>query len=70
MITVLKKIAKQLPHPLLMRSYHFWHVNRHRSATRRAAQQVAIPMLDRLDLGTVKTSDTLFILGSLSLIHI
>lgn len=64
MVRVLKNIAKRLPHPLLMRSYHYWHMSRHRSATQRAARHIAIPMLDTLDLGTVKTSDTLFVLGS------
>ena len=64
MLTVLKEITKQLPHPLLMRSYHYWHVKEHRTTTRQAAKKAGVPMLDRLDLSTVKTSDTLFILGS------
>ena len=64
MLTVLKEITKQLPHPLLMRSYHYWHVREHRASTTRAAEQSGIPMLDQLDLSAVKTSDTIFILGS------
>ncbi len=61
---MLKTIIKSLPHPLLMRIYHPLHLGQERARARKAANIVGLPLLSELDLAPVKTSDTVFILGS------
>jgi len=62
--SLLKSLVKRLPHSLLMRIYHRWHVRECRAAANTAAQQLGIPRLDTFDISTLKRTDTLFVLGS------
>jgi len=60
----LKDAGKSLPHPVLLRVYtqvHRWREQRQGEEARRRA---GVPSLAELDLGAIKTSDTLFVLGS------
>lgn len=63
MLQSLKDAAKKLPHPILMRAiYCFYAVSRY-SRFERSRRAAGLPLLNELDLNTVKRSDTLFILG-------
>jgi hypothetical protein len=61
---MIRSLAKHLPHPLLYRLYH--HVRLREESTRaaRAAVLADLPLLQTLDLRSLKGSDTLFVLGS------
>lgn len=61
---MLKSIAKRLPHALLMRLYHSYYLRGQAALARDLARVARLPMLDELDLNTLRTSDTVFILGS------
>lgn len=64
MTSLLKGIAKALPHPLLLRVYYAWFMQAEGPKVRRASVLSGIPELRRLDLRTLKNGDTVFILGS------
>lgn len=65
----LKKFAKTLPHPLLMR-LHYQRLVRQKSALARAlAAKEGLGSAAELDLRPYKTSDTVFLLGSGSSIN-
>jgi|SRR5215469_7776757 len=60
----IRSLAKHLPHPLLYRLYH--HA-RFREESARAVKVAALgdlPLLETLDLQSLKGSETLFVLGS------
>ena len=64
MAHVRDRLIGSSPHPALMRMYHLRHKPVHAVRTARAARRVGIPTLENIDLAKIKTSDTLFILGS------
>jgi hypothetical protein len=59
-----KSLAKKLPHSLQLRLYHRYDLPRQAALARAAAERTGLPLLETLDLSKVKTSDTVFILGS------
>jgi hypothetical protein len=63
-MTMIRSLAKQLPHSLLYRLYH--HTRLHKESTRaaKAAALAGLPLLETLDLRTLRRSETLFVLGS------
>ena len=61
---MLKALAKNLPHPLLLRLYHRYELHRQSTLARIVSDRVGLPLLETLDLSQVKTSDTVFVLGS------
>ena len=62
-------LAKHLPHPLLCRLYHHTRLREEAGRAAKAAALARLPLLERLDLSSWKTSDTLFVLGSASSIN-
>lgn len=60
----LKEAGKSLPHPLLMRIYAQWHRWREERLGEQARRRAGVPSLSEIDLGAIKSSDTLFVLGS------
>jgi hypothetical protein len=61
---MIKSLIKQLPHPLLLRLYHAYYLRQQRSLAVDLADATKLPLLDTLKLSPLKTSDTVFILGS------
>ena len=61
---MLKTLAKNLPHPLLMRLHHRYDLHRQSALARAVSERTGLPLLETLDLSQVKTSDTAFVLGS------
>lgn len=61
---MIKSLAKQLPHPFLLRLYHSYHLREQRGLAVNLARTVNLPLLRDLDLLPLRTSDTAFILGS------
>jgi hypothetical protein len=66
---MIKSLVKSLPHPLLLRIHHHYDLHRQASMAREASKFTRLPLLQTLDLPSVKTSDTVFILGSGSSIN-
>lgn len=63
-MNVLRSLAKSLPHPILYRLYHHKRFREEVSRTAAVALRTGLPLLEMLDLSRLKTSDTLFVLGS------
>lgn len=61
---MLKSLVKQLPHPLLLRGYHAYYLRQQRLLALRLARATRLPLLNTLKLSPIKTSGTVFILGS------
>lgn len=61
---MIKSIAKRLPHAVLSRLYHHVHLREEARLAATAASQFDLPLLKSLDLPRLRTSETLFILGS------
>src|ERR1039458_7387443 len=61
---MLRALAKRLPHPLLMRLHHRYQLRVQSALARRVADRTGLPLLEKLDLSQIKTSDTVFVLGS------
>jgi hypothetical protein len=61
---MLKSLIKQLPHPLLLRLYHAYYMWQQRALSVELARAAKLPLLQELRLSPLKTSDTVFILGS------
>jgi hypothetical protein len=61
---MIRSLAKQLPHPLLCRLYHHTRLRKESTRATRAAVLAGLPLLETVDLPSLRTSDTLFILGS------
>jgi hypothetical protein len=61
---MIRSLAKRLPHQLLCRLYH--HVRLREESTRaaKAAAVTGLPLLEEIDLRTLRRSKTLFVLGS------
>ncbi len=64
MISALKSLAKSLPYPLFLRLYYAWDRVEQRARAETARKRAGIPMLGQVDLLKIKSSDTLFVLGS------
>jgi hypothetical protein len=64
MSVLIKSIAKKLPHPLLLRLHHYYDLKRKSALAHAASKLTNLPLLETLELGSVKTSDTVFVLGS------
>jgi len=60
----IRSLAKHLPHPLLYRLYHHARLREESTRVAKAAALAGLPLLKTLDLSSLRTSDTLFILGS------
>jgi hypothetical protein len=61
---MIRSLAKRLPHPLLSRLYHYARLREESARTTKAAGLAGLPLLETLDLPSLRKSDTLFILGS------
>ena len=61
---MIKSLIKQLPHPLLLRVYHAYYLRQQHSLAVDLARATNLPLLETLNLSPIKTSDTVFILGS------
>src|SRR5271168_4885428 len=61
---MIRSLAKQLPHPLLYRLYHHTRQREESARAAKAANLASLPLLATLDLRNLRTSDTLFVLGS------
>ena len=61
---MIKTLAKKLPHPLLLHLYHAYYLRQQRALAVRLARITNLPLLEKLRLSPLKTSDTVFILGS------
>ena len=61
---MLRTLAKQLPHPLLMRLHQRYQLRTQSALARMVAKRTGLPLLETLDLSQIKTSDTVFVLGS------
>jgi len=66
---MIKSLAKNLPHPILLRVHHHYAYYRQAAAARTISRFTGLPLLETLDLSAVRTSDTVFILGSGSSIN-
>ncbi len=63
-VAMIKSLAKKLPHPLLLRLYYHYDLRRQSALARTASARTGLPLLETLDLSRVKSSDTVFVLGS------
>jgi hypothetical protein len=66
---MLKALAKNLPHPLLMRIHHYYDLHRQSTLARAISDQIGLPLVETLDFSQTKTSGTVFVLGSGSSIN-
>jgi len=66
---MMRALAKRLPHPLLMRLHQRYQLTQQSTLARRIARRTGLPLLETLNISTLKTSDTVFILGSGSSIN-
>lgn len=64
MISFVKSAVKALPHPVLLRAYHTWYMRREEAQIERVSALSGIPTLKHLDVSQLKSSETVFILGS------
>ena len=64
MVETLKSLAKSLPYPVFLRLFYAWDRMRWRRWAEDARKRAGIPLLDKVDLLQIKSSDTLFVLGS------
>lgn len=64
MVQSLKSLAKSLPYPLFLRLFYAWDRVELRARAEAARKRTSIPALDQIDLLKIKSSDTLFVLGS------
>lgn len=60
----IRSLAKHLPHPLLCRLYHHVRLREESTLAVKAAALANLPLLETLDLRSLKGSETLFVLGS------
>ncbi|HMD19010.1 MAG TPA: hypothetical protein VKH40_01740 [Alloacidobacterium sp.] len=61
---IVRSLAKQLPHLLLCRLYHHIRLREESARAVKAAARAGLPLLETLDLPSLRASNTLFILGS------
>jgi hypothetical protein len=61
---MIKSLVKQLPHPVLLRLYHSHYLRQQRRLAHELARAANLPLLRELRLSPLKTSNTVFILGS------
>ncbi len=64
MVQTFKSLAKSLPYPLFLRLFYAWDRVELRARAEAARKRAGIPALDQVDLLNIKSSDTLFVLGS------
>lgn len=64
-----RSLAKRLPHPILSRLYHYAYLREETSRAAKVSARTGLPLLQSLDLTRLKTSDTLFVLGSAASIN-
>ena len=61
---MIRTLAKRLPHPLLCRLYHHVRLREESARAAKAATLAGLPLLEEIDLRSLKQSETLFVLGS------
>jgi len=61
---MIRALAKRLPHPLLLRLHHHYQLAQQSGLAREVSRRTGLPLLESLDLRSLKTSDTAFVLGS------
>ena len=64
MVKALKSMVKSLPYPLFLRLFYAWDQLRVRPRAEAARKRTGVPRLDEVDLLQIKSSATLFVLGS------
>ena len=64
MSALVKSFVKKLPYPLLLRLHHYYDLRRKSTLAHAASKLTGLPLLQTLDLGATKTSNTVFVLGS------
>jgi hypothetical protein len=60
----IRSLVKRLPHPILCRGYHYTRLREESARAAKVAAAAGLPLLEALDLLSLRASDTLFILGS------
>jgi hypothetical protein len=60
---MIRSLAKRLPYPLLSRLYHHAHLREEANRAKAAASRAGLPLLESLDLRSLRESNTLFVLG-------
>ena len=63
-MTLIRSLAKKLPHLLLFRLYHHTRLREESVRAAKTAALTGLPLLETLNLKRLKTGDTLFVLGS------
>lgn len=66
---MIRSLAKHLPHPLLCRLYHRVRLRDESARVAKTATIAGLPLLETLDLQSLRASDTLFVLGGASSIN-
>ena len=61
---MIRALAKRLPHPLLMRLHQRYQLAQQSALAREVSSRTGLPLLETLDLTPLKSSDTVFLLGS------
>ncbi len=61
---MIRALAKRLPHPLLMRLHQRYQLAQQSALAREVSGRTGLPLLETLDLAPLKSSDTVFLLGS------
>lgn len=64
MPSLIKSLAKRLPHPLLLRLHFRYSLGREAALAGEISKIAGLPLLETLDLAQLKKSDTVFVLGS------
>ena len=59
-----RSLAKRLPHPLLCRLYHHRRLREETARVAKIAAQTSLPLLQTIDMASLRSSETLFILGT------
>ena len=62
--TAFRPLAKRLPHSILCRLYHYRRLREEAARTAKVAVLTGLPLLQTIDLASLRSSETLFILGS------
>jgi hypothetical protein len=61
---MIQSLAKRLPHSLLMRLHNRYQLAQQSTLAREISGRTGIPLMETLNLSVLKTSDTVFVLGS------
>lgn len=63
-VGALKSLAKSLPYPIFLQLFYAWDRVQMRAHAEAARKRAGVALLENIDLLKIKSSDTLFVLGS------